>query len=133
MFLLRLLLTLNCIITLIASGANGYGPLSGYARAGAQQGAMDTYGLDPKLASILDKYYKNNFTSEQEWETLKSIRLEGVLFLNEDEFRFNASKKKPYYSKLKVLTLNGGVLRWAMTEKMPGSAIYGGLNRLFFL
>lgn len=107
MFLFRLLLTLNCIITFAASGANGYGPLSGYERASAQQGAMDTYGLDPKLASILGKYYKNNFTSEQDWEALKSIRYEGILRLAEKEFRFKASKKKPYYSKLTVLVPNG--------------------------
>lgn len=108
MFLFRLLFALNVIVTLIASGANGYGPLSGYARAGAQQGAMDTHGLDPKIASILNKYYKYNFTSEQDWEALKSIRFEGILHLAEDEFRFNASKKKPYYSKLTVLVPNGG-------------------------
>ena len=107
MFLFRLLFALNFIITFIASGANEYGPLSGYARAGAQRGAMDTYGLDPKLASILGKYYKNNFTSEQDWEALKSIRFEGILRLAEDEFSFNASKKKPYYSKLTVLAPNG--------------------------
>ena len=107
MFLFRLLLTLNCIITFTASGANGYGPLSGYARAGSQQSAMDTYGLDSKLASILGKYYKNNFTSQQEWEAIKSIQYEGVLHLSEDELRFKAFKKKPYYYKLTVLAPNG--------------------------
>jgi hypothetical protein len=132
MFLFRLILTLNCIITFTASGANGYGPLSGYARAGAQQSAMDTYGLDSKLASILGKYYKNNFTSEQEWETLKSIRLEGVLFLNEDEFRFNASKKKPYYSKLTVLTLNGGSIEMGYDGEDAWQCNTRGTESAFF-
>ena len=107
MFLFRLFFALNFTITLIASGANGYGPLSGYARPGAQQGAMDTYGLDPKLASILGKYYKNNFTSERDWEALKSIQYEGVLHLSEGELRFKAFKKKPYLCKIVIFGTNG--------------------------
>lgn len=108
MFLLRLLLILCFTISFSASGVDNVGPLDGYDRPGSTQGAMNTHGLDTKLASILDKYYRNNFTSEQDWNLLKSIRYEGILHLADGEFQFNAYKKKPYYYKLSLVAANGG-------------------------
>ena len=92
--LLRILLSLCFFIAFGVHGANGFGPLEGYDRPGSLQDAMNTYGLDAKLASILDKYYRNNFSSQQEWHELKSIRYGGTLFLDGGELRFNAYKKK---------------------------------------
>ena len=74
MLLLRILLSLCFSIAISANGANEFGPLEGYDRPSSLQDAMNTYGLETKLASILDKYYKNNFSSQQEWHELKSIR-----------------------------------------------------------
>lgn len=108
MFLLRILLTVCFIIVIGVNGAEDTGPLDGYNRPGSLQNAMNTHGIDTKLASILDRYYRNNFSSEREWEELKSIRYEGTLQLPYGEFLFNAYKKKPHYYKLTVLAPNGG-------------------------
>ena len=108
MFLLRPLLIVCFTFVFSTSGEDDPGPLDGYNRPGSLQNAMNTRGLDTKLASILDKYYRNNFTSEQEWGELKSIRYEGTLHIADSEFQFNAYKKKPYYYKLTVVATNGG-------------------------
>lgn len=117
MLLLRILLSLCFFIALSANGVNEFGPLEGYDRPGSLQDAMNTYGLDTKLASILDKYYRNNFSSQQEWDELKSIRYGGTLLIDGGELRFNAYKKKPHYCKFTVAAANGGSIEMGYDGK----------------
>jgi len=92
---------------------------------------MNTHGLDTKLASILDKYYRNNFSSQKEWNELKSIFYGGTLLLDVGELRFNAYKKKPYYCKLTVVAANGGSIEmgydgedaWQSNTMTPESSL----------
>ncbi|MEC7274064.1 MAG: hypothetical protein VXU48_02345 [Verrucomicrobiota bacterium] len=117
MLLLRIHLSLCVLIAFNANGSNEFGPLEGYDRPGSLQDAMNTYGLDKKLASILDKYYRNNFSSQQEWHELKSIRYGGTLLLDGSELRFNAYKKKPHYCKFTVVAVNGGSIEMGYDGK----------------
>jgi hypothetical protein len=69
---------------------------------------MDTTGLNPDLATVLSGYYRNNFTSQEHWELIESVRFDGVIELPEGSVRFTAFKKKPDYCKIVVFAPNGG-------------------------
>ena len=126
-----MILTLCFTNAFSVSKANEFGPLKGYDRPGSNQDAMNTYGIDTKLASILDKYYRNNFSSQKEWNELKSIFYGGTLLLDVGELRFNAYKKKPYYCKLTVVAANGGSIEmgydgedaWQSNTMTPESSL----------
>lgn len=67
-------------------------------------GAMDTSGLPPQLANILQGYYRTGFTSEENWESVQSMRFEGRLELaSGQELSFFAYSKKPNLSKVVVM------------------------------
>lgn len=62
---------------------------------------MDVSGMDPDVASILSDYYYFNFTSEENWSEVESIRYEGELRVTGGRvFRFVVFKKKPNSTKI---------------------------------
>lgn len=70
-------------------------------------GPMETGGLDPNLAIILQKYYDRTFGGFGNWRKIQSVRFDGLLHLPQGTARFIAFKKKPDYCKV-VLLLGSG-------------------------
>lgn len=61
---------------------------------------MAVEGLDPKVASILKKYYAASFGDPANWALIEDFRLEGVLEMPEGTFPFFGYLRKPDYSKI---------------------------------
>jgi len=70
-------------------------------------GPMELDGLDSNLAFILGKYYVATFGGSENWETVESVRFDGLLYLPNGVARFVAFKKKPDYSKVVIFTGGG--------------------------
>jgi len=94
--------------TTMSARADGLPELEGYRESIQQLDPMDTSGLDPKLAQILNSYYIQNFDSPDNWEKVQSIRYDGWLHLSEGSVRFIAFKKKPDYCKVVLFAPGGG-------------------------
>ena len=88
---------------------------------------MDYTGLDYGLGSVLRNYYKQNFTSAENWEQFQSIRFEGTLELAHGTVRFTAFKKKPDYCKVVIFASNGGriVMAYDGTEAWQLNTMQG--------
>ncbi|MGB1128359.1 MAG: hypothetical protein ACPG3X_08355 [Opitutales bacterium] len=91
---------------LIALGAFSAASNS-YRESMQEHGPMDTSGLDPVVAGILQNYYELNFNGPRNWASVESIRYDGLLHLSQGSVRFIAFKKKPDYSKVVILAGNG--------------------------
>ena len=77
------------------------------AEAPAERSPMETESLEPRLARILQNYYRKTFSNLENWEKLQSIIFEGTLQLPEGQVRFTAYKKKPNFYKVVLRSLDG--------------------------
>lgn len=73
-----------------------------------QIGLMDTEGLDPKLARVLQNYYIRSYGGPERWEELQSVVYEGQLHYPEGTVEFVAYKKKPDLCKVVLRAARGG-------------------------
>ena len=64
---------------------------------------MDTETLPPNVAYILERYYTKSFGGADNWATIQSVRLDGILHLPQGQVRFIAFKKKPNLCKVVIL------------------------------
>lgn len=78
---------------------------------------MDVDGLDSNLAFILEKYYDSTFGGAENWETVESVRFDGLLHLPNGVARFVAFKKKPDYCKVAIFTGGGSRIVMAYDGK----------------
>ncbi|MGC6505181.1 MAG: hypothetical protein ACON39_01230 [Coraliomargaritaceae bacterium] len=68
---------------------------------------MSLEGVDPEVATVLQKYYSASFDGAANWEAVADFRFEGTLILLGTEFNFFGYLKKPNYSKV-ILYGEGG-------------------------
>lgn len=89
------------------AGAPVPAPAAAPAEPPTARSPMETAGLEPRLARILNNYYRKTFTNLENWEKLQSIIFEGILQLPEGEVSFTAHKKKPNFYKVVLRSPNG--------------------------
>jgi len=90
---------------------------------------MDTTGLDYGLANVLRNYYRQTFTSAENWEKIESIRYDGTLHLSQGPaIEFTVFKKKPDFCKVVLSTARGeiimaynGVDAWQLSKGAPNA------------
>lgn len=70
--------------------------------------AMELAGIEPRLASILRRYYERSFGGESNWARIESFRFEGTLRMPQGTLGFRAFKKKPNLCRI-VLNSPTGV------------------------
>lgn len=84
---------------------------------------MDYTGLDYGLGSVLRNYYKQNFTSAENWEQFQSIRFEGTSSSPTARSTLLLSRKSPTTARWSSLPPTEGVSLWPTTAPKPGSSI----------
>ena len=55
-----------------------------------------------RLASILTRYYQEGLGGPENWETISSLRVRGVLTLKDEEFGLQALQRKPNLIKMTI-------------------------------
>ncbi len=69
---------------------------------------MDTEGLDPRLSTILQRYYQRSLGGAENWDSVESMRLKGVLEMeNGNKASFVGYMKKPDFCKVRILLAGG--------------------------
>lgn len=84
---------------------------------------MDTDGLSQKISDTLQSYYRNSLGGAENWQKIKSMRINGQLILpNGKSYRFTNFRKKPDFNKSviyagnrhKIITSFDGVEAWQL-------------------
>lgn len=85
-------------------------------------------GVEPRLAYVLRRYYENAFGGIENWQTIESVRFEGVLRLPQGQIEFIAFKKKPDHCKVvlygglgkRIVMAYDGTDAWQLNESQTG-------------
>ena len=104
----RILATFTLTLTFTFGAAEPSEAPSTYLESIERLDPMDTIGLDRGLATVLRNYYQKNFTGEENWQQVQSIRFDGTLHLPQGVLRFTAFKKKPDYCKVVIFAGHSG-------------------------
>lgn len=127
----RLVFILLCLLPAFAATSAPAKPDFVYRDAIQGLDPMGLSGIDPKVAAILGKYYKQSLGGRKHWDGVESIRFGGTLRLAQGEFSFVAYKKKPDYCKLVLLGKRGarmvmaydGADAWQLNSADPRGAV----------
>jgi hypothetical protein len=85
---------------------------------------VNTSGMERGLARVLDRYYEASFGGFENWQTIETIRFEGMSYRDGVSMRFIGLKKKPNLIKLtlfldddvRVIMSYDGSDAWSMTR-----------------
>ena len=91
---------LVCVLVLLCGAESESAQPDTYGSAILKVGPMDAAGLNPQISHILREYYRLSLGGGKNWQSVESLRFEGVLRVPQGALHFVAFKKKPDYCKI---------------------------------